>query len=89
MQDEEGKKTMKVWIIFVKAKWNGVLVFRYIDSQWASKKAAQERRAELDASLQAFGGRIGGENGAETVMVEGSVADAAITNPVEEKNATE
>lgn len=69
---------MKIWIVFVKVVSNNTLVCRYIDSQWAQKKAAVDRKDELERSISVFG-RLSQESGSTVYLVEGSVTDVVIT----------
>ena len=77
---------MTIWMVFVKARWNGAMVARYIDSHWAVQKSASKRARELDDSFRGFGCYSAGNdsNGLTTFLVEGELADCALS-PAEPK----
>lgn len=66
---------MKLYIVFVTFKVPGVSSshynVRYVDSQWASRDHARERRSELDGSL-----KMGKATDYLIEIIEGKVADA-------------
>lgn len=80
---------MITYIVFVTFKIPGVsgshYNVRYVDSQWASKQHARDRKAELDGSL-----KMGKATDYILEIIEGRIADASVTDqPQENKDGPE
>ena len=71
---------MKLYIVFVTFRVPGVAgsnyAVRYVDSQWADKQHAKDRKAELDDSL-----KMGKAPDHFIEILEGVVPDVAIQSP--------
>ena len=79
-------RLVKVWMVFVKVRYEKRLQFRYLDSQWARKKAAETRREDLQNSFESFGCKSV-EHGCWADILESTVADTAITDSGEKAEA--
>jgi hypothetical protein len=74
---------VNIWGVFVHCRISGY-VARYIDSQWASKKKAIERRDELNRLMAEFG-----VSHHDATLVWLSVADTHLVNEPAEIEAEE